>query len=194
MKNKKITLDIAGKKIKKFYKSNKRMPSYSETMELLGLKSKNSIFRLVKKLTQIDFLEKDSSGHMIPRQIYGQTRVLGTVQAGFPTPAEEELVDTISLDEYLIENKEATFMLKVSGDSMIDAGIMENDLVLADRSVTPRTGDIVIAEIDSEWTMKYLRKTNGQLWLQAANKNYKPIYPKEELKIAAVVKAVVRKY
>jgi repressor LexA len=180
--------------ISSFYKTRKRMPTYSEIAALLGFKSKNSVFRLVKKLRAQRFLTQDRSGHLIPDKIYGQTRILGTVQAGFPSPAEEELVDTISLDEYLIKNKDATFMLKVSGDSMVDAGIIEGDMVLADRSATPRPGNIVIAEIDGEWTMKYLRKSNGKMWLQAANKNYKPIYPEEELKIAAVVKAVIRKY
>jgi repressor LexA len=181
-------------KITLFYKKHRRMPSYSEIMEMLGYRSKNSAFRLVKKLLSENFLAQDKSGRLIPDKIYGQIKVLGTVQAGFPTPAEEELVDTISLDDYLIENKEATFMLKVSGDSMKDAGIIEGDLVLADRSASPRPGDIVIAEVDSEWTMKYLRKTGQKLWLEAANKKYKPIYPEQELKIAAVVKAVIRKY
>jgi len=181
-------------KIISFYKNHKRMPSYSEIMKLFNLKSKNSAFRLVKKLIRDEFLSQDATGRLIPDKFYGQTRVLGQVQAGFPSPAEEELVDTISLDEYLIENRDATFMLKVSGDSMIGAGIIEGDMVLADRSVTPRAGDIVIAEVDSEWTMKYLRKTGQKMWLQAANKKYPPIYPQEELKIAAVVKAVIRKY
>ncbi|MFA6376760.1 MAG: transcriptional repressor LexA [Candidatus Paceibacterota bacterium] len=181
-------------KIASFYEKHRRLPAYSEIMELTGLKSKNSVFRLVKKLIHAGFMEKDRAGKLIPDKIYGQIKILGQVQAGFPSPAEEELVDTISLDEYLIKNREATFMLKVSGDSMVDAGIMEGDMVLADRSATPRAGDIVIAEIDSEWTMKYLRKTGGQMWLQAANKKYKPIYPEQELKIAAVVKAVIRKY
>jgi SOS regulatory protein LexA len=181
-------------KIIAFYKSHKRMPSYSEIMGLFGLKSKNAAWRLVKKLVREDFLSQDSTHRLIPNKFYGQTRVLGEVVAGFPSPAEEELVDTISLDEYLIKNRDATFMLRVSGDSMIDAGIMENDLVLADRSATPRAGDIVIAEVDSEWTMKYLRKKGGKMWLEPANKKYQPIYPEEELKIAAVVKAVIRKY
>lgn len=180
--------------IASFYKSHKRMPAYSEIMKLSGFKSKNSVFRLVKKLCRQGFLSQDSLGRLIPEKINHATKILGTVQAGFPTPAEEELVDTISLDDYLIQNKEATFMLKVSGDSMIDAGIIEGDMVLADRSATPRAGDIVIAEVDSEWTMKYLRKTKGLPWLEAANKKYPPIHPQEELKIAAVVKAVIRKY
>ena len=189
-----MEIEKAKEKIAAFYQNRKRMPSYAEIANVLKFKSKNSAFKLVEKLISDNFLTKDSAGHLIPRKIATPLRVLGIVQAGFPSPAEEELVDTISLDEYLIENKAATFMLRVSGDSMIDAGIMENDLVLADRSATPRAGDIVIAEVDSEWTMKYLRKKGAQTWLEAANKKYKPIYPEQELKIAAVVKAVIRKY
>ena len=83
--------------------------------------------------------------------------LLGIVEAGFPS-AEEELIDTMSLDEYLIENKEASYILRVKGDSMIDAGIREGDLVIVERTNAPRVGDIVIAEVDGEWTMKYLRK------------------------------------
>jgi repressor LexA len=189
-----MIIEIAKEKIASFYRSRKRLPSYSEMMVIFKFKSKNSVFRLVKKLVAESFLEKDGSGHLIPNKIWGQTKVLGLVQAGFPSPAEEELVDTISLDEYLIKNRDATFMLKVSGDSMADAGIIEGDMVLADRSASPRPGDIVIAEVDAEWTMKYLRRTGQKMWLEPANKKYKPIYPQEELKIAAVVKAVIRKY
>jgi repressor LexA len=180
--------------IKKFYQNNKRMPTYSEIMEMLCFKSKNAVFKLVKRLEAAGFLKKDGSGKLIPERLYEQTRVLGYIQAGFPTPAEEELVDTISLDEYLIKNKDATFILKVSGDSMVDAGILEGDMVIVDRSIAPKTGDIVIAEVDGEWTIKYLAKSGQKTYLKPGNKKYSPIYPEDELKIAAVVKAVVRKY
>ena len=85
-------------------------------------------------------------------------------------------------------------MLEVKGDSMIDAGIQEGDLVIAERGKEPKQGDIVIADVDGGWTMKYYRKKGGQVYLEPANKNYKPIYPTESLNIAAVVKGVVRKY
>lgn len=122
------------------------------------------------------------------------TRVRGTVEAGFPSPAEEELVDTLSLDELLITNREASFLLKVTGDSMTGAGIMPGDMVIVDRGQTPKSGDIVIAEVDGEWTMKYLRKRSDSVLLVPANPKYKPIRPRHELKIAGVVTAVVRKY
>ena len=181
-------------KINQFYQKNKRMPSYSEIMKLLGFKSKNSVFKLVKKLEKDGFISKDKKGRLIPKNMSGQFKVLGSVEAGFPSAAEEELSDTITLDEYLIGNKEATFILKVSGDSMKDAGIVQGDMVIVERNNTPKNGDIVIAEVDGEWTIKYFRKLGGNIFLEAANEKYKPIYPKEELKITAVVKAVVRKY
>ena len=182
------------KEIIKFYRKAKRMPSYSEIAKLLGFKSKNASYKLVNKMIDMGLVAKDSSGKIIPKRIFGETRLLGTVEAGFPSPAEEELVDTITLDEYLIKNKEATYMLKVSGDSMIDAGIRPGDIVLVERNKSHKDGDIVIAEVDGEWTMKYLCKLGSKVTLMPGNKKYKPIIPKSELKIAAVVTAVVRKY
>lgn len=182
------------KEIRGFYKKNKRMPSYSEVMALLGFKSKNAVFKLVNKLSEENFLSKDKKGKLIPKNLDGELRVLGEVAAGFPSPAEEELADTISMDDFLIQNKEATYMLKVTGESMIDAGIMPGDMVLVDRSLTAVSGNIVIAEVDNEWTIKYLRRQGNTIYLEPANKKFPLIYPKEELKIAAVVKAVIRKY
>src|ERR1035437_8570737 len=181
-------------KIISFYKRTKRMPSYAEIMKLLGFKSKNAVYKLVNKLVGEGMLDKDSSGRLVPNKLFGEVPLLGLVEAGFPTAAEEELVDTMSIDEYLIERKEATYMLEVKGDSMIDAGIQEGDLVIAERGREPKLGDIVIAEVDGGWTMKYYRKTGGKVWLEPANKAYPPIYPEQDLKIAAVVKGVVRKY
>ncbi|MDD2680756.1 MAG: LexA family transcriptional regulator [Patescibacteria group bacterium] len=180
--------------IVKFYRQNKRMPNFSEVMVLLAFKSKNAVFKLVSKLEEDNFLSKDEKGKLIPKNLYGELRVLGEVEAGFPSAAEEELADTMSMDEYLIKNKEASYLLKVSGDSMKDAGIMNGDMVLVDRSVTAVPGDIVIAEVDKQWTIKYLRKKGKETYLEPANKKFANIYPTEELKIAAVVKAVIRKY
>ena len=123
-----------------------------------------------------------------------RVRMPGSVEAGFPSPAEEELVDTLSLDELLIHNREATFLLKVSGDSMTGAGILPGDMVIVDKGLSPKSGDIVIAQVDGEWTMKYLRKRGDTITLVPANPKYQPIRPQNELKIAGVVTAVVRKY
>ena len=187
-------MNIYKDKIIKFYRETKRMPSYAEIMKLLGFRSKNAVYKLINKLVGEGMLDKDSSGRLVPNKLFGEVPLLGLVEAGFPTAAEEELVDTMSIDEYLIEHKEATYMLEVKGDSMIDAGIQEGDLVIAERGREPKLGDIVIAEVDGGWTMKYYRKTAGKVWLEPANRAYKPIYPEQDLKIAAVVKGVIRKY
>jgi repressor LexA len=181
-------------KLLSFYKRNKRMPSYAELAELLKFKSKNAAYYFVKQLIKDGVVEKDSSGKLVPKKLYGEVPLLGLIEAGFPSPAEEELSDTMSFDDYLIENKEATYILRVKGDSMIDAGIQEGDMVIVERTNSPKVGNIVIAEVDGEWTMKYLRKRGNTHYLEPANKKYKPIVPSGELRIEAVVKGVVRKY
>jgi SOS regulatory protein LexA len=180
--------------ISHFYRQKGRMPSFSEIGEIVGFRSKNAVFKLVNKLEQFKFIERDEKGRLIPRSLASPVRMLGTVEAGFPSPAEEELADTLSLDELLIQNPDATFLLKVSGDSMAGAGILPGDMVLVNKGQVPKSGDIVIAEVDGEWTMKYLRKRGDNVALIAANPLYKPIRPKKELKIAGVVTAVIRKY
>jgi repressor LexA len=85
-------------------------------------------------------------------------------------------------------------LLRVTGDSMIGAGIMEGDLVIVERNRTPKNGDIVLAEVDGQWTMKYFRRQGREVVLEAANPAYPLIHPKEELKIGGVITASVRKY
>jgi repressor LexA len=180
--------------IAEFYRAKNRMPSYSEIGTMLGLRSKHAVSKLVKRLEGTGTLRKDEKGRLIPLSLSRPVKILGTIEAGFPSPAEEELIDTLSLDEWLIKNRNATFLLKVSGDSMIEAGILPGDMVLIDRSLTPQSGDVIIAEVDGEWTLKFLRKRGDGVTLLPANPKYKPIKPKNELNIAGVVTAVVRKY
>ncbi|MBF0505558.1 MAG: repressor LexA [Nitrospirae bacterium] len=182
------------KDIAVFLDKNGRMPSFSEIGVMVGLHSKNAVFKLVNTLEQRGVIKRDRKGRLIPGSIGAPVRVLGTVEAGFPSPAEEELADTMSLDALLIQNPQATFLLKVSGDSMSGAGILPGDMVIVDKGQVPRSGDIVIAEVDGQWTMKYLKKRGDSVSLIPANPLYKPIRPKNELKIAGVVTAVVRKY
>jgi repressor LexA len=181
-------------KFLRFYQERRRMPSYTEVMQLCGFRSRNAAYELVSKLVEEGFVARDREGKLIPARLHEEIKLLGLVEAGWPSPAEEDLLDTMSLDEYLIENKDATYLLRVKGDSMIEAGIHEGDLVIVERTNAPKPGQIVIAEVDGEWTMKYLRKKGSTLYLEPANKKYKPIFPEETLRIVAVVKSVVRKY
>jgi repressor LexA len=169
------------------------MPIYSEIMTLVGFKSKNAVYRLVERLIRAKIIAKDAKGKLIPKKLLA-VPVLGTIAAGFPSPAEEELLDTMTLGEYLVPNRSSTFLVRVEGDSMIDAGILPGDLAFVERGRQAKDGDIVIAAVDGGWTMKYLRRKAGRFILQAANKAYRAIEPQEELVIDAVVRSVVRKY
>lgn len=179
--------------LRKFYYQHKRMPSYAELAKVLGFKSKNAAQYVVKKWLASGLVKKDMSGKLLPSAMLG-LRQLGTVQAGFPSAAEEEQGDSISLDEWLIENHESCYLLKVTGDSMVEAGIKSGDTVILNRARQPRLGDIVVAQVDNEWTMKYFDRRGRNVLLVPANKAYQPIIPRQELKIAGVVTAVLRKY
>ena len=100
------------------------------------------------------------------------------IKAGFPSPAEDCLQDSLDFNRDLIRNPEATFYGKVSGDSMMDAGICDGDIAVIDRSVEPSDGDIIVAYVNNEFTIKYLdlsHKAEGYIELRPANKKYHPI-------------------
>lgn len=177
-----------------FYEKHKRMPGYKEIMALTGFKSKNAVYKLINRLVESGLVQKDPQGRLSPRSIVGEVPMVGLVEAGFPTPAEETNLDRVTLDEWLIGDRNKTFILKVKGESMRDAGIYEGDYVLVERTQSPKLGDIVIAEVDGAWTMKYLRKDRGGFYLEPANPAFKNIRPENDMNISAVVKAVVRKY
>lgn len=181
-------------KILGFYNRHKRMPSYAEIMDLVGFKSKNAVSKLVHKLIDAGVLEKDRQGRLVPTLAAGEVPILGLVEAGIPSTADSDILDTLSIEEYLIPKKEKTFLLEVKGDSMIEAHIDEGDLVIAERAQAARNGDIVVAEVDGGWTLKYYRTDGQKVWLEPANRHLKPIYPEYELRVAAVVKGVIRKY
>ena len=181
-------------KLVAFYDSNKRMPSYSEMMQLFGFKSKNAVFRLVDKLIEAGLVAKDSMGRLVPQDLFTGIQLLGSVKAGFPSPTEQMLETTINLNDFLIRKKGETYLVEVDGDSIIDAHIADGDMVIAERTNTAKNGDIVIADVDGEHTMKYFRQVGSKTWLEPANKKYKPIYPENEMQIQAIVRGVIRKY
>lgn len=182
-------------KILNFYRKNKRMPGYKEIMALVGFKSKNAVYKLINKLVDDGIIDKDSNGKLTPMKIFGQVPLLGLVEAGIPTTVDQDNSESVSIDEYLLGDKKSSqYLLEVKGDSMIDEGIHEGDLVLVERRGDPKDGDIVIAEIDGGWTMKYFKKKGELAYLKPANKNYSPLYPSYDLKVAAIVRGVIRKY
>ena len=185
-------------KIESFYKRENRMPTYAEMMKLFGYKSKNAVAKVVEKLIGSGYVEKDHLGRLVPTDEFTDNAtsvpMLGFVTAGLPADVDAELTDRVNLDDLLVGKKELTFMLEVDGDSMIDAHIEPGDMVIVEKVNTAKDMDIIIAEVDGEFTMKYLRIKGDKKWLEPANKKYQPIYPEFDIKIVAKVKAVIRKY
>ena len=170
------------------------MPTYTEMMKLFNYKSKNAVARVVDKLLDVGIVEKDSLGRLIPTDSFSDVPLLGLVKAGFPALSEELTETTLNLNNFLIQKKDKTYILEVDGDSMIDAHIADGDMVIAERANTARDGEIVIAQVDGEFTMKYFRQQGGKVWLEPANKDFHNIYPENDLQICAIVKGVIRKY
>jgi len=191
---KRMDINAVEQKFASFFREQRRMPTYSEMLPLLGVKAKSAAEYWTKKLLEKGVLEKDAKGFLKPTRLSLHLPFVGNVAAGFPSPAEEELRDNISFDDYLVNNRASSFVLSVTGDSMIGEGIKEKDLVIVERGREPKNGDIILAEVDGHWTMKYFRKKGKKITLEAANPKYPPITPQEELRIAGVITAVVRKY
>ena len=118
------------------------------------------------------------------------------VAAGFPSPAEDHAVQRLDLMAQLIKHPQATFLLRVRGESMKDAGIFDNDVVLVDRAITPRSGHIVIAMLDGEFVCKTLWQRAGRIKLKAANATYPDILPAEgqTVEIWGVVVAAIKQF
>ena len=117
------------------------------------------------------------------------------ISAGFPSPADDFKETRISLDRELVKNKEATFYARVSGDSMIGAGLDDGDLLVIDRSKNPENGKIAICLVDGEFTVKRIKREKNKLYLMPEKKKYKPIELKEgnELIIWGIVEYVIKK-
>ena len=126
-----------------------------------------------------------------------ETRLLShRISAGFPSPAADYAEEGLDLNHYLVQNKPATFMFTVQGDSMMGAGICDGDKVVVDKALKPKHKDIVVAVVDSEYTIKRLYQLRGRIELQPENPSYQPVTFNEgsELQIWGVVVGVVRKY
>lgn len=177
-----------------FMRRNGRAPTLAEIGALFGVRSRNTASQMARGFIRAGLLAKTASGRLCaPPRLTRPLRLLGSIAAGFPSPAEESLLDTISLDEYLIRRPEATFVLRVEGDSMREAGILPGDVVLVERGRPPLNGDIVIACVDGEWTMKYYYKSGRDIRLEPANKRYAVIRPQRTLEVDGIVRGVIRK-
>lgn len=141
------------------------------------------------KINKLTFL-KPKKGDSL-----GQWLIEQGVSAGFPSPADDFKEIRISLDKELVKNEESTFYARVSGDSMIEAGLDDGDLIIIDRSLDPENGKIAVCYVDGEFTVKRIKKEKDKFFLMPQNKKYKPIEIKEgnELIIWGIVQYVIKR-
>ncbi|HOO19885.1 MAG TPA: transcriptional repressor LexA [Kiritimatiellia bacterium] len=190
-----LDLESRIRQLRRFWRDERRAPTFAEMLDLFGYRSKNAVFGVLNRLEEHGYVIKDANGRLalLPK-LTGTVRLLGSIAAGFPTQEEQQDAEAITLDDYLVKNPDNTFMLTVRGDSMIDAGIMPGDLVLVEKGPRPNLNDIVVARVDDEWTLKYYMRDKAGVRLDPANPKYHFIRPKHSLEIGGIVRAVIRKY
>lgn len=177
-----------------YYARHRVLPSYATMAGLLGLKSKSSVAALVARLKLQDFLEAAPGGRLRPGGRFFERAIEDSVRAGFPSPANDAQHDTLAIDEYLVERPSQTVLVTVKGDSMIDAGIHAGDIVVVEKNASAGVGDMVIAIVDNEFTLKHLDREKGEWVLRPANPAYPVIHPKGQLEIFGVIVGQFRKY
>jgi len=189
--------------IREFQTKRGYSPSLSDLALAFGVRSKNAVAKVVNALTREGQIEKDPKGRIkIIDLVSAQDRpepmilpLFGPISAGFAAPVEEQAEEMVTLDDYIIGGKKSsTFLLRVKGDSMTEAGIYGGDLVVVERGVEPKPNNIVVAVLDGEFTLKKLKKNKGKFYLQAENPDYPDMHALDELTVAGVVRGVIRKY
>ncbi|MEK7146186.1 MAG: transcriptional repressor LexA [Patescibacteria group bacterium] len=191
--------------IEKYQMQNGSSPTLREMREHFGVSSDNSILKHLKALEDKGYIQKDDTPRGIKllnsireklEAVSNLVRIplLGTIPAGGPVLSEEHVIDYFEVGQDLLKRPSGSFALRVTGLSMIDAGILEGDFVIATRDIEAKEGDIVIALVDGENTVKRYRKNNQHVWLEAANPDYSDIEVGEYLEIQGVVTAVIRQY
>ncbi len=178
-------------------------PTLQEIADELGVKSNNAVLNHLSALERKGYIEKRKDGtsrgirvlaSAKHRDTFNERRlpVLGSVSAGSPLLAEQNVERHVPIPKFLVPDKAEYFVLQVQGDSMIEAGIFENDLVIVQMTNDVRSGDIVVALIGNETTVKRLMVRNGQQYLKPENSKYQDIFPREEWSVQGKVVALIR--
>lgn len=182
-------------RLQDYYADHKTLPSFASIARMLGFKSKNAVSALVARLKLQGYLESAPDKRLKPGARFFERMIAdSTVQAGFPSPAADDKHDTLSIDEFLVERPSQTVLITVKGDSMIDAGIMPDDVVIVEKRQVANVGDIVVAIVDNEFTLKTLAREKSEFILRPANKAYPVIRPQGRMEIFGVVVGQFRKY
>ena len=171
-------------------------PTIREIASHFNFSSTGTVRDYLKALTQKGYIKvtanKSRAIELLRSQVF-QIPILGRVQAGLPSLAVEEIEGYLDLDS-LVFSENDTFALRVKGDSMIDAGILPDDLVLVKRQALAQTGETVVALIGDDATVKNLHRRGRQYFLEPANPRYSPIPVTEDVSIIGKVISVIRRF
>lgn len=172
------------------------MPSYSQIAKALGFKAKNAAFKLTQRLIASGHLTKSVGGRLAPGPAFFTLELSDDeVRAGFGADGNATgLVQAQALDQLLMARPSKTVLVKVRGDSMLNAGILSGDVAVVETSSQALTGDIVVAEIDGSQTIKEFRNDRGQPRLVSHGMESKAATPEKTLHIIGVVRGIVRSY
>jgi len=177
-----------------YYARHRALPSYASIGALLGLRSKSSVAALVARLKLAGYLESTPDRRLAPtRRFFARPLAETPVRAGLPEAVDDGEADAVTIDDYLIERPSSTVLVRVKGDSMQDAGILDGDLVVVEKRAAAQRGDIVVAIVDNQFTLKRLESESGQFVLKPENKAYPTIRPEGALEIFGVMVGLVRK-
>lgn len=183
-------------RLRDYYADNRRIPSFQRIAALMGFASKAAASKLVDRLAVAGFVERtpDDDAWVPTARFFERPLAEVAVRAGGPDMIEGTQGELFLIDQYLVRQPSRTVMVPVKGDSMIDAGIREGDLVVVERAKAAKAGDFVVAIVDNEFTLKELGLEKGRFILKPCNPAYPIIRPQGELEIFGVVTGLVRRY
>jgi len=182
-------------KLQDYYADWKSIPSYAKLCDVFGIASKSWVKSILDRLSAAGFIERTPDGAWIPtRLFFARPLAESTVQAGMPVSVTDTQGDYFVIDEMLIDTPSRTTLITVKGDSMIEAGIHDGDVAIVEKRLTANIGDIVIAIVDNDFTLKTLDRENGEYILRPANPAFPVIRPHGSLEIFGVLTGLVRKY
>lgn len=180
--------------LRTYWKRHQTFPAMSKLCDVVGLSSTSSVFALVGRLVNAGFLER-VEGRIAPTKRFFARPVVNTVRAGLPQPASQDSVELITIDDFLIDDPNRTVLCRVRGDSMKDVGLLDGDLVVVEKNSATKPGDIVVAIVDEEFTVKTLRlDAQNRYYLEPANPAFADIHPTGSLEIFGVVTGSFRRY
>jgi len=182
-------------KLQDYYADWKNIPSYAKLCEVFGIASKSWVKAVLTRLSAAGFIGRTPDGAWIPsRQFFARPLAESSVQAGMPASVTATQGEYFVIDEMLIDTPSETTLIPVRGDSMIEAGIHDGDVAVVEKRNLANVGDIVVAIVDNEFTLKTLDKERGHYILRPANPAYPVIRPQGTLEIFGVLTGLIRKY